>query len=177
MILNSTELKPGDLLVLKSNKDIVHKFLKENFGTIVEKILTSVSGQKYLHVELYLGEGWVISATVNGVKLTKYPLKNIVRDFEILRPKFEVPKDELISLIKDYHNKQYDFTSLFLNIIEEITEVFNVKFEFPYNSEHRLICSELVARIYEDLGVSFKENSEFMSPQDLVDSKLFKKVT
>jgi|Wag4MinimDraft_13_1082653.scaffolds.fasta_scaffold00172_3 hypothetical protein len=176
MIAQATELKPGDLLLLKQEKSIVHAYLREHYGTIVENIATAVTGQQYLHVELYLGEGWIISATVNGVKLSKYPVRTIIDNFDIFRPKFDIDEDLLVSLVDEYHNKPYDFTSLYLNIIKEITKIFGVDFEFPYDTKFMLICSEMVSRIYESLGVSFHDKSEYVTPQEIVDSNLFEKI-
>lgn len=176
MIITSVKLSPGDMLALKSDQDFVHKFLQDHFGNIVEKLLTSLTGQEYLHVELYLGEGWSITATPNGIKLQKYDIDTIARYFDIFRPKIKIHKEKLIDEVKKHHNKPYDFTSLFLNIVEEISEIFSIKFETPYSSEYQLICSELVATIYEDLGIVFRERPEVMQPQDLVNSGYFIKI-
>lgn len=175
-MIKITELKPGDLLLLKQDKDIVHTYLRENFGTMVENMITGLTGQKYLHAELYLGEGWVLSATVNGVKLNKYSTETLLKNFDIFRPKFEIDESVLLNQIKDNHNKRYDFISLYLNIIDTIGQMFGKKFEFPYDTKFMLICSELIARIYEKMGATFHENVEYITPQDLADSNLFYKI-
>ncbi len=175
-MINVIELKPGDLLLLKKDKDVIHKYIRENFGTTIENILTSLTGQEYLHAELYLGEGWVLSATVNGIKLNKYSAQSLLDNFDIFRPKFKVDEQELVNQVKNHHNKRYDFVSLYLNIIDTISQLFGKKFQFPYDSKYMLICSEMISRIYEDMGISFHENSEYVTPQDLANSSLFTKI-
>lgn len=166
-------LKPGDVLLLKPNKDIVHSYLQDNFGNIVDKIATAVTGQKYLHAELYLGEGWVLSATVNGVRLNKYSTSTIIKNFDIHRATFDYDAEKIRTIVKDYHNLRYDFISLYLNIIDTISSIFGIKFQFPYDTKYMVICSELIARIYKDLyGIEFE--GEYTTPQDL--TKKFKKV-
>jgi hypothetical protein len=175
-MINVTELKPGDLLLLKKEKDIIHKYIIENFGTMVENMLTGLTGQEYLHSELYLGEGWVLSATVNGVKLNKYSTDTLLKNFDIFRPQFKIDQTILLEQIKESHNKRYDFISLYLNVIDTIGQMFGKKFEFPYDTNFMLICSELIARIYEKMGATFHESLEYITPQDLADSNMFKQI-
>lgn len=175
-MINIKELKPGDLLMLKKDKSLVFKYLKDTVGEVVTNLIIGASQNEYLHCEMYLGEGFAIAATVNGVHIHKYSTDTIIKNFDIYEPKFKVDKKMLEEQVKLKHNKMYDFTGLFLNIVMEIANKLGYSFEPPYETEFMVICSELVARIYEDMGtVDFDRESEFITPQLLVDSGMFTK--
>ena len=175
-MIDIKELKAGDLLLLKKDKSFVYKYLKDKVGEIVANMIIGASQNEYLHVEMYLGEGQVLSATVNGVHIHRYSTDTIIENFDIYEPKFNINKKELEKQVKLKHNKRYDFMGLFLNIGVEIANKLGFEFEPPYETEFMVICSELVARVYEDMGdINFHKNTEFITPQGLVDSGMFTK--
>ncbi|KLO24777.1 MULTISPECIES: hypothetical protein [unclassified Marinitoga] len=40
-----------------------------------------------------------------------------------------------------------------------------------FDNPNAYICSELIARIYHDVGVDIKQNLEFVSPDDIAKSE------
>lgn len=170
------ELKPGDVLMLKSDKDLVREYLSDNFGNNVADLMTKLTGQEYLHSEMYLGEGWVITATPTAVHVHKYNTNMLVKNFDIFRPKFDVDEKTLINEVEDQHNKRYDWFSLYWNIASTITGMFGLELKAPFDTKFAVICSELIVRIFEKMGVTFQERAEFMTPQDIVDSGKFYKI-
>lgn len=175
-MITLTKLQPGDVLMLKSEKDLARKYLIDNFGKNVANMVTKLTGQKYLHSEMYLEEGWVITATPNGVHLQKYDTETILENFDIFRSKNEIDTAVLRKEIKKHHNKRYDWLSLYWNIADTISSIFGLTLKAPYDTKFAVICSELIARVYESLGLRFQERAEFITSQDIVDSGLFYKI-
>lgn len=170
------ELKPGDLLMLKKSKSLVHRYLEENFGTWVEELLTRLTGQEYVHCELYLGEGYVLTATPSGIRIGKYSTDTLLEYFDFYRPKFPIDEEGLKRSVREYHNSPYDFVSMYLGIVNTLFELFGVELKVPYDTKFAFMCSELVARIYEQMGVTFRKSPEFITPQNLVDTGKFIKL-
>lgn len=175
-MISDRTIRAGTILALKTKKTIAYKYLSDNFGKVYADLLEKLLDVKYMHVELYLGEGWVLSAQLNGIKLQKYSLEYISKNFDLFEPNFKFKKDIFIDYASSNFNKPYDWVSLFLNTVNTISETFGIKFEFPYNTKYALICSELIARFYEEQGYEFKKTSEFMTPQDLINSEYFVKL-
>jgi len=123
---------------------------------------------------MYIGGGFVIAAWVNGVHIISYPLAQFSK-FHIYRyPGLDDDKRaKMRSVITKYFNKPYDFISLILNGIPEILslgfEPLERFFEgkLPYDNPNMMICSELVARIYQEVGIYFEPKAEFVTPDDL----------
>ena len=141
------------------------------------KQVVQICGQKYIHSELYLGRGWVISAGGDGTKLIKYQ-PSAFQVFDIVR--FDgLDVQKTIAAVDKYWNLPYDYASLGINQIAELLGQFGkfvgyedleLKVEdfFHFDNPKAMICSELVQRLLQEGGVKF-DQFEFISPQDLAD--------
>ena len=136
-----------------------------------------LSGQTYIHAELYLGKGWVLAGWFEGVKLIKYK-PSAFQVFDVVRYK-GLDKDKMLKAVDKYWNLPYDYQSLGINSIIEIVnalgnfvgyEDLEEKIEdwLPWDNPRAMICSELVARMLMEGGIQFKK-PEFISPQDLLE--------
>lgn len=186
----SVILKAGDILLMPSDYTEGGKYLEETFGEGVYDFLKAVTGQKYLHAELYVGYGYIFAAWTNGVHL--YPARAVhFNYFDIFRHKDPTVNEMIHKVIQrefekakkgegEYFNKPYDTRSLFLNGIAEILGVFNLEKwfedEIALNTPQQFICSELIARIYQKAGYPICEKPEWCSPQDIADSPVLYKV-
>lgn len=180
------DIRPGDIiLVPKKNAKGVYTFVEEKFGKTFANLLSQFYSHNYIHAEISVGNDWQMAAWVNGVKVWKVPL-NYYATVHVyrLKPEYKkmITKDEMIEAIKNYLNKEYDFPSLILNTIITLLSLGNdsaerkLEADFTYYSPDKLICSELVARIYEELGFTIERQAEFTTPDDIAQSKLFYKV-
>ena len=147
-------------------------------GEKVAEFLKEKTGNSYLHAGIYLDKGYGLEAWFNGVKLVKYTPKAIA-SFHVFRHKefnLEQHGPKVLEKAKEYFNRSYDFASLIINSLAEISNLFwhsEKKIEKlfkSYNTENAVICSELVARIYEEIGLPITENPEFTSPGDIAQS-------
>jgi hypothetical protein len=75
--------------------------------------------------------------------------------------------------VAKYFNMHYDFASLILNGTPELLSLGIEPLErylekqLPYNDPNKMICSELVARMYKDAGIFLEPDPEFTTPDDL----------
>jgi len=167
-------LKPGDaLLFTKESTAGVYTYFAEKNKPLAD-LLAKLVNHNYIHAELYLGNGWVIAGWFNGVKLYK-PSLQLLSTVHIYRPPIEVDKDKLKESVKKYFNYEYDWVSLILNGLPEIISFGNEQIEkivedwVKYSDDQKLICSELIARIYEDLGYKIEPRAEFVTPDDIAE--------
>jgi len=171
------EYKPGDTLLLPKDKALgPYTWIKNQFGKKVADFLAAVEHHNYIHAELCVGNGYTLAAWENGVHLVSYPL-HVLKNFHVYRP-IDTPKTFetcVIQQVKNYFNKPYDFVSLILNGIPEILSLGMEPLErffeskLPYDNPEAMICSELVARIYERCGVTIEPRPEFVTPDDLAE--------
>jgi hypothetical protein len=173
--MNRIVLKPGDvLLYTKESTPGVYTFLAEKGKKELADLLSLLTNHKYIHAELYLGNGWVLAGTFEGVKLYKPDLKTLL-SAHIYRPPMPVSSEELRKVVTKYFNLEYDWASLLLNAIPEILSFGNEQLErmienwLGYKNERKMICSEVIARIYKDLGYEFEPNAEFVTPDDIAE--------
>ncbi|WP_129408107.1 hypothetical protein [Marinitoga lauensis] len=182
--MNSVELKVGDVLLLKKeDAPGIYTFLKQFLGKNIADIIAKIEGHEYIHSELYVGNGYVLAAWFNGVHLIKYPLR-ILGNFDIYR--HEKMDNEKRSVIKrnvaKYFNMRYDFASLILNGLPEILSLGFEPLErylekqLPYSDPNKMICSELVARMYKDAGIIIEPDPEFVTPDDIAQDGEMKKI-
>lgn len=180
------DVRPGDIvLVPKETTPGIYTFVEERFGKIFAKALAQLYGHNYIHAEVVVGNDFQMGAWPNGVKIWKVPLNyyTLVHIYR-LKPEYKkvITKEEMIQAVQKYFNKEYDFPSLLLNTIITLLSFGNDslerKFEidFTYSNPDKLICSELVARIYEELGFTIERNAEYTTPDDIAQSQLFYRV-
>ena len=170
-------MKPGDILLLPKDKAPgLYNVIKSLFGEQVADWLANLTKHKYVHAELYVGAGYTLAAWFNGVHLVHYPLSVYDRFDIYTHPKMDDEKREkLCELVRKYFNKPYDFVSLILNGLPEILSLGIESVEryleeqIDYENSDFLICSELIARMYEDVGLPIEPYPEFVTPDDLAE--------
>lgn len=176
------KLEIGDILLLPTENVEAFDIIASILGQNVAKIVKNITDQDYLHAEMYIGNGYIMAAWMNGVHIAKYPL-SILAKFDVYRHRDkrikalirERIKDDLKAFVKGettkYINKPYDLQSLILNSVSEIVGIVKNEEQFEnslgYDNPHAYICSEMIARIYHDVGVNIKQNLEFISPDDI----------
>jgi hypothetical protein len=172
------ELKTGDVLLLKKeDAPGAYTFLEKYLGKNVAKFLAQIEKHEYIHAEIYVGNGFVLAGWFNGVKLIRPPLQYISK-FDIYRhEKMDDEKRKTIQQsVAKYFNAPYDFASLILNGIPEVLSLGIEPLErylekqIDYSDPEKLICSELVARLYRDAGIFIEDNPEFVTPDDLAEN-------
>ncbi len=170
------ELKTGDVLLLpKGVYPDVYGFFEKYLGKELADELAKIEKHNYIHADLYIGGSWVISATPNGVHLLKYSL-DILSKFDIYRYRYADERFRVCinNQVSKFLNMPYDFISLLLNGfiefvsfgLEPLERYLENKFSM-YDTPFAVICSELVARIYDNCGVEIERNDEFVTPDDL----------
>jgi len=184
----ANQLKAGILTWIESKygaqaRKVAEALFKNvDAGEIVAKSLIELTGQHYLHAGLFVGVSksavWTLEATFTGVKLVLHPLKSFAR-FDIYTCE-EVDSEKVQDVILDFWNRPYDLPALIREAIAEILGVFHLEKWFEdqikYDNPHMLICSELVARVYEKAGYKLFDNPEDVSPQDIADHPKFIKL-
>ncbi len=173
--MNRIVLKTGDVLLYpKETTPGIYTFLVKQGKKELADILSLLTNHKYIHAELYLGNGWVLAGTFEGVKLYKPDLRTLL-SAHIFRPPTPVNGEELRKVVVKYFNLEYDWASLLLNAIPEILSFGNEQLErmiedwLNYKNERKMICSEVIARIYKELGYEFEANSELVTPDDIAE--------
>lgn len=163
------------------------KFIVEQITKFIVDYLANRIGHNYIHAELTLEKGWAIAAWFNAVhvyQLDDKELINMRKLVDIYVPVVDINVEALKAVAKKYWRKQYDFASLIQNAIVEILAFGNKQTEEEiekqlqkyYDSPDKLICSELIARIYGELGYVIAQHGEFVTPDDVAESELFQKV-
>lgn len=174
--MNKIELKAGDVLLLPAEEGPMYKWFEKILGKSFTIFVSNLLGHRYIHAEMYIGAGWILAAWMNGVKLLKAQPWYVDR-FDIFRhPKIEDKHRRWIEKIfQKYWNMPYDYISLAENTLIEVasvgTEPIEVYLEdkMLYQNPSAMICSELIARIFEDIGLKIERNSEFVTPDDLAE--------
>lgn len=196
-MMKSIKLEIGDVILIPTtSKDGLYTILmkwqetqfKDNIllnlaSKLFLNYLKSQTGHEYIHQELYLGNGWHMSQTGNGVIVYK-PSLDIYQISHVYRSIVEFDKKRFLEVAKTYHNKQYDYTSLILNSgitlfslnKEETEQEIEKTLKQMYDNPNQMICSELVQRIYEDIGIKIERHQEYVTPDDIQKSPLFKRV-
>jgi uncharacterized protein YycO len=175
------DFQTGDVLLLpKEEAPGLYTIAEKFFGKDVADFLAKIEHHRYIHAELYLGNGYSIAALFNRVHLVSYPLKAFDR-FDVYRYNLsDYQKLKMRDVALEYFNKPYDFASLILNGLPEILSLGMEPIErlienyLNYDNPNAMICSELVARVYEKVGVKIEPRAEFVTPDDI--SQTFKKI-
>ncbi|WNO30035.1 hypothetical protein [Oceanotoga phage vB_OteS-UFV02] len=184
------EIKKGDILLYPNNKNNpLYKYVSGIFGETITKLLMKASDYRYVHTAIYLcpsrhkGYFWSLEALDKGVYLIEKPISHL-QFVDVVHNKGMTSEkaDQLVDLaLNKYWNQPYDFASLLLNGICKIAEIFQLKeylenlFSKYIDTPHEVICSELVGRLLEDIGLPIEhEGSEdFITPEDIADSNSF----
>lgn len=196
-MMKNIKLEIGDVILIPTtSKDGLYTILmkwqetqfKDNIllnlaSKLFLNYLKSQTGHEYIHQELYLGNGWHMSQTGNGVMVYK-PSLDMYQIGHVYRYINDFDKNQFLKIAKMYHNKQYDYTSLILNAGIELFSLNNEQVEQEmentmkqmYDNPNQMICSELVQRVYEDLGIKIERWQEYVTPDDIQKSPLFKRV-
>ena len=172
------KLETGDVLLLPTEHSGVYQWFAEKLGENVAELIKNIEHNRYIHAEIYVGYGHVLGAWMSGVKLIK--LSPAVLDyyskFHIYRPLLlEEQRKQIENEWQKYFNKPYDYISLAQNAIIEVLslglEPLEKYFESLalYENPNAMICSEVVARILEDVGYVIEPRPEFVTPDDLAD--------
>ncbi|AJW76936.1 hypothetical protein X275_01445 [Marinitoga sp. 1197] len=180
------KLEIGDVLLLPTKKVETYKIIASVLGQNIAKLIKNITDQDYLHAEMYIGNGYIMAAWLNGVHIAKYPLE-ILRHFDVYRHRNKRVKTIIREKIKEdlkafvngettkYIARPYDLQSLILNSVSEIIGIVadeeNFEDSLNFDNPNAYICSELIARIYHDAGVDIKQNLEFVSPDDIAKSE------
>lgn len=173
--MRKTMLKPGDVLLFdKESVNGVYTFIAGKDKKLAD-ILATLTNHRYIHAELYLGNGWIIAAAFDGVKLYKAPLA-VIAKAHIYRAPITIDENKLRETVKQYFNYEYDWTALILNGIPEVLSFGNEQIEriienwLDYTDEQKLICSELVAKFFEEQGFKIEPRGDFVTPDDIADA-------
>lgn len=177
-----TIIKSIKTLIGENGYDLLTKYIPvdsspDDVSVQSAKAIINFFGNKYIHSEIYLKNGWVLSAYTEGSKLVKYKPDSYAY-FDVYRAD-GINKDTVLDLVDKYWNLPYDYTSTTINAIIEfisapMKNLFGMqdvedKIEnfLPYDNKNKVMCSELVSRILEESGFKFNEKLEFISPSDL----------
>ena len=172
------KLEVGDVLLLKKeNAPGAYTFLKQYLGKDFADFMAKLEKHNYIHSEIYVGNGFILAGWFNGVKLLR-PHISYISKFDIFRhPKMDDEKRKRIQQsVAKYFNAPYDFKSLILNGIPELVSLGIEPLErylekqINYDDPSKMICSELVARLYKDAGIFIEDNPEFVTPDDLAEN-------
>ncbi|MEM0369773.1 MAG: hypothetical protein QXE80_03640 [Pyrobaculum sp.] len=199
------ELKPGDVILWPRDKaQGLYTLLLEWVRSAISGVtnnpkladfaaklavntLADAMNHKYIHAEITLLNNYLFGAWLNGTHLWKPTPEHriqIIKDTSIFRPVVEIDEQKLVEAAMKYRNKPYDFTSLILNAAIEIGAFGQKEAErrleelakSMYSNPNALTCSELIARIFEDLGYRIERYSEYVTPDDIAQSTLFKQI-
>jgi Orthopoxvirus protein of unknown function (DUF830). len=149
------EFQVGDIVLYKGNG-------------IVSKLVKFFTKSEYTHVSMLISSNHIIEANW-------YKKSNIVRfeydenTIEVYRIKGGLDYTKQIAIIQhsyDFLNKKYDYKQIFWYIYEYF---FGKKNKNIFNSNQRLICSELVDKAYLSIGidlVDFRKDGN-VTPADI----------
>ena len=142
---------------------------------IVKKVL-AITDVKYVHQEMYLQNGWVLSAQLNGVKLIKYK-STAIQNFDVAR--FEgIDKEKVLESVYKYWNLPYDYAG---KAISTLTDFLSLPFKklfgiedlegsvegfLEYEDNSAFQSGSLCAKILKDAGVNI-DKVKYVSPDDL----------
>lgn len=186
--VNVLDYRLGDVLLFPTKQPkSIYEELESKIGKFLTELLYQQSGQKYIHQEILLQGSFTLQQTINGVHI----LKRNLNDFKYITVRRhknfdKISKEKFFEVVRKYWNLPYDFASLGLNIITGFFQQFPVYEQFiqnliqktqNYENSRLLICSEVVQRVYEDLGLKVHDDKqEFVSPQNLYESSYFETI-
>ncbi len=180
-------LKEGDVLLFPTRlADFLNTIEPFSKSPVDWRTVAQVMNHKYIHAELYVGNNYSLGQGGNGVHLNLLNIDVLTR-VHVYRLVDQIPQPEMKSQVESFvrrnFNKQYDWVSLVLNGLTSVLSLGNdwleqniENFE-TYSNQDKLICSELVARFYEEsFGLKVERKAEFVTPDDIAQSQLFRRL-
>ena len=165
-------LKPGDIGLIYNKGSLLHKIIC---------FFTGRKKKKAAHTWIYLHENRMLEATGEGIKIKK--LKKYKERKFILYIGRYIDKFGKVGLSKDsqlkiseiaqkHDGRKYSFFQLIIMLFQQIFGIKKIK-DFEKGKE---VCSELVAKIYDNIGLDLFKNKEphEVTPQDFLDCKQLK---
>jgi uncharacterized protein YycO len=138
---------------------------------LVGKIIQEVTGSKYSHAAMYIGNDNIIEAIAKGVVINNI---NKYKKYDVFRAEQATPYQRYyaVEYAKSNLFKKYDF----LGILGILKSTIAKKEVNKWDVKERLWCSELIADSYIHAGVDIGicDNTYLVSPGDL--SQIFKQV-
>lgn len=160
---NLTSLRAGDIL------------LYSNVNSRVSKIVSYFIKSKFIHVGIYI-EGKDTHELIYDKKgYSKYPIFRTIshfhKDVMVLRPRIKINKSYLKKMSMRYEGSEYSVRTA-LRIF--FARLHNIR--FPSNG--RMVCSVVVAKIYEDMGIDLFPRLDVFDvlPADFLDCDLLERV-
>lgn len=182
------ELKMGDLLLFPTDKTCpVYQFMDNKLGKFFADLLKNMTNHQFAHVGMYLvpstnkNKFWSLEAVDTGVWLIERNVKDLQYLTVVRNTKLDKnTREDLQKLVFNYWNTPYDWTSLLLNGLTELAGIVGLEeylektFNEVRDTPHNVICSELIARMFSEIGLSFVDNEEYTSPMDIYENVNFK---
>ena len=159
-------MKAGDIILFKPKG-------------LLGRLIAWVTKSEYSHSAVVFGKeyGKVLLLEIDWTKSRIVTLESMTREYDVFRvDKLEGREEDFKRNIIEsgkYFNVMYDYEQLF-SFVRRIL----FRAEEIANSPDKYICSELVDRAYKDIGIDLvgEYDTGEVSPEDLADSKLTKKV-
>lgn len=163
----------GKIISFIQNKLFTSRIIKNLLLFIINKQVDN----GYVHQEIYIGNGWCMSANLNGVYIQKLPL--FLLDYQdVYQYDGEYDPVDIISEIQNLWNKPYDTVSGIIQAQSYFPQFYEITRELQdivhYNTPENFSDQELVQRIYERIGIKLFKNQEYVDYK-MIQSK-FKKV-
>jgi len=114
--------------------------------SLISQLIRKIDGQ-YSHVTMMVTDYDSIEAVYHS-KCKIKPFEH--EDYDVIRLDLtKEQQDKILSVAKTLEGKRYDFLQI-LRIIYE--DLFHRRGEYKFNSPNRLICSEAVVIILQEIG-------------------------
>ena len=180
-------LQRGDVLLFPTGlTDFLNRTQPFNSSPVDWSVVAKLLNHKYIHQELYVGNNYSLGQGGNGVHLNLLNI-DVLSQVHVYRLIDPIPEEDMSSQIESFirhnFNKQYDWVSLILNGLTSVLSLGsewleeNIEGFENYSNYDKLICSELVARFYEEqFGLKIERKQEFVTPDDIAQSRLFKRL-
>lgn len=154
-------LQPGDIVIVRS-------------GTLIGRIIRSVTNSWASHVAVYIGDGFVFEARPGGaraVPLILYQGRKL--QYRVFRLLVSTEKKErFINQLIQKAGRGYDYGQI-LSIA--IKQLFNI--DLKAQNKRLAICSELVYESAAEAGIPVPEISQkYIVPGDFLNWKLLSEV-
>ena len=153
----------GDILLYREGK------------SLLTKLIRIVTTSDYNHAGIYLGNGRVAESLAHGFTMRIYDdiEGTLLSGVDLYRYKKKLDSRAIKRAILNNVGRKYGFLDLLKILIYTFT-----KKKFKKESK-RLICSEAVALCYRNAGFDLFpkiKNLDYITPSDLANNKLLKKL-
>jgi cell wall-associated NlpC family hydrolase len=158
------EYHENDLTAFLEKGDII--LYRGQYSSFTSALIMEFTRSPYSHVEIYIGDGWSISAEAYGISLEDHCNTGFI---DIMRSKEVLSREKLGNILQRAYeslSKPYEYLGLI---------------GFPFGSEkaaarrsanEAYICSEVTAWCYQKAGIDLIENKPeaIEAPADLANS-------